>query len=74
MTRTLWTRFVLSLAILASPALLVGCSEEAAPPVTDAPVVAPGAPGEGAPVAPSGEAAPGAPGEAAPAPAPEAPK
>ena len=66
MTRTLWTRFVLGLAILASPAFLVGCAEEAAPTATEPPVVAaPGGPGE---------AAPGAPGEAAPAPAPETAK
>lgn len=61
MTRTPWTRFVLGLAVLAAPALLIGCAEEAAPTATEPPAAAaPGAPGEA-------PAAPGAPGEAAPA-------
>ena len=60
MTRSLSTRLVLGLAVLAAPALFIGCSEESkpaadvpaatsTPAATAAPAAAPGAPGEAPP-------------------------
>ena len=51
MTRSLLTRLVLGLAVLAAPASFVGCSEESkpaadAPAVTPAPAPATATPGE----------------------------
>lgn len=59
MTRSFWNRLVLSVAVLAAPALMVGCGEEPAPAPVDVPAAsAPGAPGEMTPAPAAGEPAP----------------
>jgi hypothetical protein len=45
MTHSRWTRFVLGLALLVAPALLVGCGETTTTPETPAPSSTPPLPG-----------------------------